>query len=37
MGYECFSLSLNKIDENKEDKINYLNADILIFQNQAKL
>ena len=32
MGYECFSLSLNKIDEkNKEDKINYLDADISDF------
>ena len=38
MGYECFSLSLNKIDEkNKEDKINYLNADISDFSELSEV
>ena len=32
IGFECFSLSLSKLDEkNKEDKIHYLNADITDF------
>ena len=37
IGFECFSLSLNKLDEkNKEDKIHYLNADISDFSEVIK-
>ena len=38
IGYECFSLSLNKLDEkNKEDNIHYLNADISDFSELSKV
>ena len=38
IGFECFSLSLNKVDEkNKEDKIHYLNADISNYSELSKV
>lgn len=38
IGFECFSLSLNKVDEkNKEDKIHYLNADVSNFSELSKV
>ena len=38
IGYECFSLSLNKVDEKKkEDNIYYLNADISDFLELRKV
>ncbi len=38
IGFECFSLSLNKVDEkNKEDKIHYLNADISDYSELSKV
>ena len=38
IGYECFSLSLNKVDKkNKEDKINYLNADVSDFSELTEV
>ena len=37
IGYECFSLSLNKVDEKKrEDNINYFNADVSDFLELKK-
>ncbi len=38
IGFECFSLSLNKLDKNnKEDKIHYLYADISNFSELTKV
>ena len=38
IGFECFSLSLKKVDEkNKEDRINYLNADLSNFSELTKV
>ena len=38
IGFECFSLSLNKLDKNnKEDKIHYLYADISDFSELTKV
>ena len=38
IGFECFSLSLNKLDKNnKEDKIHYLYADISNFSELRKV
>ncbi len=38
LGFECFSLSLKKVDEkNKENNIHYLNADISDFSELSKV
>ena len=38
IGFECFSLSLNKVDEkNKENKVHYLNADISDYSELSKV